>query len=75
MCVAHHLAHKALYAVFLHLIAHFEILPVEGVDDPLIADPLEGVSEKEQFVSAPRGSRARLVPRDITATGKMLGLV
>ncbi|KAI1759521.1 cytochrome P450 [Hypoxylon sp. FL1150] len=74
MCVAHHLAHKALYAVFLHLIAHFEVLPVEGMDDALIADPLEGVSEKEQFVSAPRGSKARLVPRDIAVTRKMLGL-
>ncbi|KAI1382926.1 cytochrome P450 [Hypoxylon trugodes] len=75
MCVANHLAHKALYTVFLHLIAHFEILPTEGLHDPLIDDPLEGVSEKEQFVSAPRGRTARLVPRDIMATRKVLGLI
>lgn len=77
MCVASHLAHKALYAVFLHLIAHFEIIPAEGdEDDALIDNPLEGVAEKEQFVSTSRGFAARLVPRDVGRTRGMLsGLV
>lgn len=74
MCVANHLAHKALYAVFLHLIAHFEILPAEGDEnDPFIDDALEGVAEKEQFVSTPRGFAARLVPRDVERTRGVLG--
>jgi hypothetical protein len=33
MCVASHVANKALYLVFLHLIGNFEILPEVPRDD------------------------------------------
>jgi 3-hydroxyphenylacetate 6-hydroxylase len=74
MCIANHLAHKALYTAFLHLIAHFEILPAtENIDDPYVIDPLEGLLQKESFVATPRNCAARLVPRDISVTRQMLG--
>lgn len=72
MCIANHLAHRALYTAFLHLIAHFEILP--AVDDPLSIDPLEGLLEKESFVATPRHRTVRLIPRDIDRTRRVLGL-
>ncbi|OTA98769.1 hypothetical protein M426DRAFT_258122 [Hypoxylon sp. CI-4A] len=61
MCVASHLAHNALYTVFLHLIAHFRILPAEGESAEAI-DPLKGLKGMT-FVGTPRGWRARFVPR------------
>ncbi|KAK7750527.1 hypothetical protein SLS62_007503 [Diatrype stigma] len=75
MCPASHLAHKALYAVFLHLFAHFEVLPAPAAGDDgdvFVDDALEGVAEKEQFVSTPRAVAARLVPRDRARTAEML---
>ena len=63
MCVASHLAHNALYTVFLHLIAHYRILPAEGEGQDAI-DPLEGLRAKESFVATPRGWKARFLPRD-----------
>ncbi|KAI0179855.1 cytochrome P450 [Hypoxylon sp. FL1284] len=62
MCVASHLAHNALYTVFLHLIAHFRILPAEGETAEAI-DPLKGLRGMT-FVGTPRGWRARFVPRE-----------
>ncbi|XDG05335.1 hypothetical protein ABKA04_004950 [Annulohypoxylon sp. FPYF3050] len=62
MCVASHLAHKALYTVFLHLIAHFHILPSEGETIDAI-DPIKGL-QGISFVGTPRGWRARFVPRE-----------
>ncbi|KAI1407142.1 cytochrome P450 [Hypoxylon sp. FL1857] len=62
MCVASHLAHNALYTVFLHLIAHFRILPAEGETVEAI-DPLKGLKGMA-FVGTPRGWRARFVPRE-----------
>ncbi|KAI1086277.1 cytochrome P450 [Rostrohypoxylon terebratum] len=62
MCVASHLAHKALYTVFLHLIAHFRILPSEGETIDAI-DPIKGL-QGISFVGTPRGWRARFVPRE-----------
>ncbi|KAI1459621.1 cytochrome P450 [Annulohypoxylon moriforme] len=62
MCVASHLAHKALYTVFLHLIAHFRILPAEGETIDAI-DPINGL-QGISFVGTPRGWRARFVPRE-----------
>ncbi|OTB10519.1 hypothetical protein K445DRAFT_252780 [Daldinia sp. EC12] len=62
MCVASHLAHNALYTVFLHLIAHFRILPAEGETIEAI-DPIKGLKGMA-FVGTPRGWRARFVPRE-----------
>lgn len=62
MCVASLLAHNALYTVFLHLIAKFQILPSEGETEDAI-DPLVGLKGRE-FVGAPKGFRARFVPRE-----------
>lgn len=62
MCVASHLAHNALYTVFLHLIAHFHILPAEGETVEAI-DPIKGL-KGFSFVGTPRGWRARFVPRE-----------
>ncbi|KAM5343977.1 hypothetical protein ACJ41O_012514 [Fusarium nematophilum] len=74
MCIANHLAHKALYTAFVHLIAHFEILPaVEAAGDPYVLDPVEGLLHKESFVATPRNCRVRLVPRNIEKTKRVLG--
>ncbi|KAH9885547.1 cytochrome P450 [Xylariomycetidae sp. FL2044] len=62
MCVAQHLAHNALYTVFLHLIARFQILPADG-EGPEAAHPLRGLKGLT-FVGTPKGWRARFVPRD-----------
>ncbi|CAI6094500.1 unnamed protein product [Clonostachys chloroleuca] len=62
MCVASLLAHKALYTVFLHIIAKFQILPADGETAEAI-DPLAGL-KGFTFVGTPRGFRARFVPRD-----------
>jgi 3-hydroxyphenylacetate 6-hydroxylase len=75
MCIANHLAHKALYTAFLHLVAHFEVLPApESAEDPFIIDPLEGLLDKESFVAIPRNYSVKLVPRDLARTKRMLGL-
>ena len=74
MCIANHLAHKALYTAFLHIVAHFHVLPAaDGLHDPHVIDPLEGLLEKESFVATPRTHRVRLVPRDLERTRRMLG--
>lgn len=74
MCIANHLAHKALYTAFIHLIAHFEVLPAtETMGDPHILDPVEGLLQKEAFVATPRYRTARLVPRDLERTKRVLG--
>jgi 3-hydroxyphenylacetate 6-hydroxylase len=62
MCVASLLAHNALYTVFLHLIARFQIFPADG-KGPDEIDPLAGLAGRA-FVATPRGFRARFVPRD-----------
>lgn len=62
MCVASHLAHNALYTVFLHLIAKYHILPADGTTREEI-HPLRGL-EGLSFVATPRGSRAKFVPRE-----------
>lgn len=61
MCVASLLAHQALYTVFLHLIARFEIFPAHGASADEI-DPLKGLKGRS-FVGTPRGCQARFVPR------------
>ncbi|KAF6789407.1 3-hydroxyphenylacetate 6 hydroxylase [Colletotrichum sojae] len=62
MCVASHLAHDALYAVFLHLIAHFKILPADSATADEI-DPIKGLGGIS-FVATPKGFQAKFVPRD-----------
>jgi hypothetical protein len=75
MCIANHLAHKALYTAFLHLIAHFESLPAEeSMGNPHVIDPVEGLLSKESFVTTRRNRTARLAPRDLARTKRVLGL-
>ena len=62
MCAASHLAYRALYTVFLHLIAKFEIFPAEGTSADEI-DPIAGLTGRA-FNSTPKGFRARFVSRD-----------
>ncbi|KAI8956492.1 cytochrome P450 [Daldinia sp. FL1419] len=72
MCVASHVASKALYAVFLHLIAHFRILPAEETMDPAVADPIEGLITRENPIAGPKARTVRLIPRNVDATRRML---
>ncbi|KAF2811331.1 putative daf-9 isoform A [Mytilinidion resinicola] len=72
MCVAQHLAHNALYTVFLHLIAHFRILPAAGESRDEI-HPLEGLKGKATFVGTPRGSRVKFIPRQPEELVEWLG--
>ncbi|KAI0135134.1 cytochrome P450 [Daldinia grandis] len=72
MCIASHVATKALYAVFIHLIAHFQILPAEDTMDPIVADPIEGLLTRENPIAGPKARTVRFVPRDIDATRRML---
>lgn len=72
MCVANHVAHKALYTVFLHLIAHFKMFPAPGAEDPIVADPIEGLLTRENPIAGPKARVVRFVPRDAVATRSML---
>ncbi|KAI1373212.1 cytochrome P450 [Hypoxylon crocopeplum] len=72
MCVASHVATKALYAVFLHLIAHFQILPAEDTMDPIVADPIEGLLTRENPIAGPKARTVRFVPRNADAIRRML---
>lgn len=72
MCVASHVASKALYTVFLHLVAHFEVLPAGGGVDSTAWDPLEGLLSKGNHQAAPAATFVRLVPRNAEATRRML---
>lgn len=65
MCVASLLAQTALYTVFLHLIAHFHILPAQGSTSEEV-HPLLGLKGRS-FVATPRGYKARFVPRNESA--------
>ncbi|OTA64759.1 cytochrome P450 [Hypoxylon sp. EC38] len=72
MCVASHVATKALYAVFFHLIAHFHILPAQDTMDPMVADPIEGLVTRENPIAGPKARTVRFVPRNSDATRRML---
>lgn len=74
MCVASHVATKALYAVFFHLIAHFRILPADDTMDPVVADPIEGLLMRENPIAGPKARTVRFVPRDGDVTRRMLAL-
>lgn len=72
MCVASHVATKALYTVFLHIIAHFQILPAEETMDPIVADPIEGLLVRENPIAGPKARSVRFVPRNADATRQTL---
>ena len=76
MCVASHVASRALYTVLLQLIAHFRILPDAGGDsrDQASADPLRGLLSAENPQAQPKARSVRFVPRDEAATRRMLSL-
>ncbi|KAI5866824.1 cytochrome P450 [Durotheca rogersii] len=75
MCVASHVATKALYAVFLHLVAHFQILPAEETMDPIVADPIEGLLTRENPIAGPKARTVRFIPRNAEVTKRMLSSV
>lgn len=64
MCVASHLAHKALYLAFLHLIAHFKILPSTSDEPSSIADPIDGARDGATVSTPPKNEQARFVLRE-----------
>lgn len=72
MCVASHIATKALYTVFLHLIAHFHISPAEGFGNHTSWDPLGGLLNKENPQAAPLATLVNFLPRNLAATKAML---
>ncbi|KAH8691991.1 cytochrome P450 [Talaromyces proteolyticus] len=63
MCVASNLAHKALYLAFLHLIAHFHILPADEGQPKGVAHPIDGASDSRITSTSPKITKARFVPR------------
>lgn len=64
MCVASHVSHNALYTVYLHLIAHFEIRPVEGQTSASAIDPLESLKDVEGTAATPSNFKVRFIPRN-----------
>ena len=64
MCVASHVSHNALYTVYLHLIAHFEIHPAEGETSESAIDPLESLNDVEGTAATPRNFKAKFIPRN-----------
>lgn len=64
MCVAANLAHKALYLAFLHLIAHFKILPATDDEPASVADPITGGGGASSVSTPPLYTRARFIPRN-----------
>ena len=75
MCVASHLATKALYSVLLHLIAHFQVIPVEEKPTLEAIDPLRGLLALEKPQAQPKIRTVRFVPRSVVATKAMLSQV
>ncbi|KAK7757796.1 hypothetical protein SLS62_000174 [Diatrype stigma] len=74
MCVASHVATKALYTVFLHIISHFQILPAKETMDPIVADPIEGLLVRENPIAGPKARLVRFVPRNADVTRQTLSL-
>lgn len=71
MCVASHIANRALYLVFLHLLANFKILPAESVGQEFGADtvtddtdPVKGVRDINGLAAEPRVHALRFIPRN-----------
>jgi cytochrome P450 len=74
MCVASHVASRALYTVLVHLISHYKISPADESSDPASWDPLEGLLSKGNHQAAPAATRVRLELRDVHATKTMLSV-
>jgi 3-hydroxyphenylacetate 6-hydroxylase len=66
MCVATYISHNVLYTVYLHLLAHFEIRPVDGETSESAIDPLESLKGVEGTAATPRKFKARFTPRNKT---------
>lgn len=64
MCVASHVSHNPLYTAYLHLLAHFEIRPVEGETIETAIDPLESLKDVEGTAATLRKFKARFIPRN-----------
>lgn len=64
MCIAAHVATKALYTVFLHLIGNFEISPGLGNEDEIDIDPLSGIDNIAHTRASPRWKKLRFLPRN-----------
>lgn len=71
MCVAYHLATRALYVAFSHIFANFKIFPADHEGDQLgqdnwrdLIDPLWGVVDPTGQASSPLLFPLRFVPRD-----------
>lgn len=74
MCVASHVATKALYAAFFLLIAHFKVFPAEETENPIVADPIEGLLTRENPIAGPKARTVRFEPRSADITRQMLSL-
>jgi 3-hydroxyphenylacetate 6-hydroxylase len=72
LCVASHLANKALYTVFLHLVGNFEIFPAADERNSIDIDPLKGIDNVNHQRTAPRWQKLRFVPRDSDGLRKAL---
>lgn len=71
MCVASHVASKALYTVIVHLVGHFEILPAEGAPTTAI-DPIDGLLTQGNHQAAPAATYVKLRPRNLSLTKRLL---
>ncbi|KAI9038217.1 cytochrome P450 [Aspergillus affinis] len=63
MCIASHLAFRLVYTAVFHLIATFEIHPVDGQDKEA-ADPIRGIKDPTSITAVPKAEKARLVARE-----------
>ncbi|TVY59463.1 3-hydroxyphenylacetate 6-hydroxylase [Lachnellula cervina] len=62
MCVASHVANKAVYLAFLHLVLTYEILP--GEESLTDIDPIQGIKDVKHTRAAPKNSKVFFVPRN-----------
>jgi 3-hydroxyphenylacetate 6-hydroxylase len=62
MCVASHVANKAVYMAFVQLISTYEIFPEEGLTAEI--DPIKGIKDVKHTRAAPKPSKVKFVPRN-----------
>ncbi|KAH8430921.1 uncharacterized protein LDX57_008585 [Aspergillus melleus] len=63
MCIASHLAFRLVYTAVFHLIATFEIYPVDGQGKDA-ADPIRGIKDPTSITAVPKAGKARMVARE-----------